>query len=168
MIQALRWLVRIFDRTGRIALGLLFLLGIFELFARSLFGASLGMAIEYGGYLLIAVLLLPSGETLLAGRHLRITLLEEHLARGDAEALLLAADIVGLFLSVLLTLALGCEAAASFLRDARSYFPSATPLYLPQTIATFGAFGLSVAFGLRLVASARGEDIRTSNGESSV
>ncbi len=148
----LRLFVRLLDRLGRAALAFLFLLSMFELVARAAFGASLGVGIEYGGYLLIAALLLPSGETLLAGRHIRLTLITERLPATDGEALTLAADIIGLFLSLLLAFALGGEALASFLGNARSYFPSATPLYLPQVVATLGALGLAAAFVLRLVA----------------
>ncbi len=151
MREALRRFVTLLDRLGRAALALLFLLGIVELAARAVLAESLGFAVEYGGYLLIAALLLPSGEALLAGRHIRIALLAERLPRVDAQALALAADLVGLFLATLLCLALAGEALASFLDGARSYFPSATPLHLPQAVAALGAAGLVCAFLLRLL-----------------
>ena len=134
-----------------VSIALVFLLGIAEIAARALFSTSLGIALEFSGYLTAASLLLGAGEALRQGTHIRITLLAEHLAPRHARILDLAATLAGLLIAAALAIALMRYALESLRLDARSYFPTATPLWLPQGLLALGPIVLVFALSARLV-----------------
>lgn len=142
-----------------LALAALFLLGAAEIAARALFGGSLGFALEYSGYLVALVLLLGGGRTLREGGHIRMRLLADRLPPRPAAIADFAATLAGLILATLLALALADHARGSFLAGSRSWFPSATPLWLPQSLLAFGAVSLALGFLARLIRLARGDRV---------
>ncbi|MFQ5348580.1 MAG: TRAP transporter small permease subunit [Rhodothalassiaceae bacterium] len=160
--------LRISDRLCRLgaglaalALALVFVLGMAEIIARALFATSLGIALEFSGYLTAAALLLGAGEALRQENHIRITLLRDRLPPRGGRILDLAAAFAGLAVAGFLALAIARYALVSFLLDARSYFPTATPLWLPQALLALGAAILATALVarlLQLVTGAKGED----------
>ncbi len=140
------------------SIALVFLLGITEIAARAIFSTSLGVALEFGEYLTAASLLLGAGEALRQGTHIRITLLAERLAPRYARILDLAATLAGLLVAIALAVALMRYAFESLHLDARSYFPTATPLWVPQGLLALGPSVLALAFSARLVRLVRGEE----------
>lgn len=139
------------------ALAALFLIGAAEIAARALLATSLGFALEYSGYLVVLVLLLGGGRTLREGGHIRVRLLVDRLPPRAAAIVEFAAACAGLAVVLALATALILHAAGSFASGSRSWFPSATPLWLPQSLVAFGAANLGMGFLARLIRLARGE-----------
>lgn len=116
----------------------LVVLGTAEIFARNLFDISISFSVEYSGYLVAAVLLLGSGEALKAGVHVRVSLLEERL-KGNARAtFLLLSIMLGLVITGYWGFAAIRFAYDTWLVATVSYFPSQTPLWIPQGIIALG------------------------------
>ena len=139
------------------ALAALFLIGAAEIAARALLATSLGFALEYSGYLVALVLLLGGGRTLREGGHIRVRLLADRLPPRAAGIVEFAATLAGLLIALVLAVALTGHTAGSFISGSRSWFPSATPLWLPQGLVAFGAANLGLSFLARLVRLAQGE-----------
>lgn len=136
----------------------LFLIGLLEILARALFAASLGFALEYSGYLVAQVLLLGSAHAITTGGHIRITLVLERLPDRARASLDLAATLAGLLAAAALAAALIRYAVTTAQLGARSYFPTATPLWIPQGLFALGPCLLALALLARLVRLVRGED----------
>ncbi|MFL2771786.1 MAG: TRAP transporter small permease subunit [Rhodospirillaceae bacterium] len=139
-------------------LAMLFFLGALEIVLRSAFQISLPFAVEYAGYLLVLVLFLGSGWTLSQGEHVRVTLLREHVSPVMAYRLDIAAVLVALCIAIILTASLFTYAMGTWFRGTVSYFPSETPLALPQFFLSFGPLTLCIALCARLIRLIRGED----------
>jgi len=131
------------------ALAALFLLGLAEVVLRTLFAYSIPISLEYSGYLVAASFMLGSGWTLSQGRHVRLALFE-----GRKEIDLLA-TLAALGLSTGLSYGLAAWAWGSFVKGDVSFFPSATPLWIPQSVLALGALVLSLALLKRLLAGAK-------------
>lgn len=150
-LAAIDRITRLSAALGATCLALLFLLGLSEILARALFGASLEFALEVSGYLLALSFLLGGGWTMQTGRHIRISLLSAALPPPAAATLNLAATLIGLATATLLAVALGRYALTSLVLDSRSYFPSATPLWIPQSLLCLGMTVLALALLARLI-----------------
>ncbi|MDX2224334.1 MAG: TRAP transporter small permease [Rhodospirillaceae bacterium] len=135
----------------------LFALGFAEVLMRDLFDISLSFAIEYGGYLLILVLFLGSGWTLRQGAHIRVNLLSARLSPAAQRALDIACTAVALVIAVFVAAAVVRYGLGTLARGTRSYFPSATPLAIPQLAFAVGPCILALALVARLIRLARGE-----------
>lgn len=146
---------------GALALLLLFLLGLVEILMRALFSSSLGFALEYGGYLLALSLMLGAGAALIDGAHIRFSLGGELLPKRLTLSLDLAASLIGLLIAAFLSFALIDQALGSWALDARSYFPSATPLVWPQALLAVGPLLLSLAFLARILRLLAGYEARS-------
>jgi len=146
---------------ARLAAGLLaalFLIGFAELAARAIFDRSLGFALEYGGYLVTHVLLLGSARALGTGGHIRITLLLDRLSARARATVDFAATAAAFAAASMLAVALILYTAETATIGARSYFPSATPLWMPQALLAAGPVVLALALFARLVRLYRGEE----------
>jgi len=158
-LAAIDRITRLSAGLGAACLALLFLLGLSEILARAVFGASLDFALEYSGYLLALSFLLGGGWTLQSGRHIRISLLSAALPPRAAATLDLAATLIGLAVAAILTVALGRYGMTSLVLDSRSYFPSATPLWIPQALLCLGAAVLALALLGRLLRLLTGREV---------
>ena len=119
---------------------LMFLLGLAELTSRTLFSYSIPVSLEYSGYMVAFSFLMGAGWTLSQGKHIRLTLLKD-----TGGGLSLAAGVLSLVIALLLTMGLVAWAWGSFERGSVSFFPSATPLWVPQAIFTLGPAILSLS-----------------------
>ena len=149
---------------ARLAAGLLaalFVIGFAELAARAIFDRSLGFALEYSGYLVAHVLLLGSGRALGTGGHIRIALLLDRLPARLRATVDFAATAAAFAAASMLAFALVRYTMETAALDARSYFPTATPLWLPQALLAAGPVILALALLARLVRLLRGEEAET-------
>lgn len=121
-------------------LSTMFLLGLAELISRTVFTTSIPISLEYTGYMVAFSFLLGAGWTLSEGKHIRLDLIKD-----SAGGFGLAAALFSLILAFLLTLGLITWTWGSFVRGSVSFFPSATPLWLPQAIFTLGPAVLSLS-----------------------
>lgn len=136
----------------------LFALSFAEVVSRALFDASLGLALEFGSYLVAHVLLLGSGWALTDRGHIRVSLLLERLTGRARATLELAASLAGLLIAAVLAAALVGYTVETALLGTRSYFPTATPLWIPQALLAVGPAVLALAFLARLIRLLRGEE----------
>ena len=138
-------------------LAALFLLGLAEILLRNLFGYSLPIAVEYSGHLVGISLLLGSGWTLQQGGQIRVGLLVERLGPAGRRAVDTAATVFALVTALFLAAALVRYTGGTALRGTVSYFPSQTPLVIPQALLAAGPVTLALALLARLVRLLRGD-----------
>lgn len=124
-------------------LAALFALGLAEILAR-LFGRSLSFATEYAGYLTALSFTWGLGPALAADAHVRVTVAP---ARWDWLALPMS-----LMTAAILALAVALWAVDSALLGARSYFPSRTPLAIPQALMAWGLIMLALSLVRQMAA----------------
>lgn len=140
-----------------LALALMFALGLAEIVMRSAFDASIPVSLEYSGYLVAFSFLSGAGWTLDKGKHVRVTLLSP---KGrSAKVLEILVTAAALVLSLALAYGVAMWALGSFERAEVSYFPSATPLWIPQAIFALGPLFLTLSLLGRVIRLARGEDL---------
>ncbi len=129
----------------------LFALGLAEIILRSFFATSLPIVTEYSGYLVAMVFFLGSGWTLANGGHIRMSLVQNRLSAGGVRRLDLACSVTALALSGFMAFALGSWAFGTYERGVVSFFPSATPLWLPQALFALGPVILTLALFARII-----------------
>ena len=139
-----------------LTLALMFFLGLAEIIMRSFFEASIPISLEYTGYLVAASFLMGAGWTLRQGKHVRVNLVkfpEKH--QRSLELLVIG---VALMIALLLAYGLVSWALGSLMRGSVSYFPSATPLWIPQAIFALAPVVLALSLFGRLIRLAIGEE----------
>lgn len=130
---------------------LLALLGMTEIFARALFNTSLTFALEYSTYFLGLVMFLGLGWALREGSHIRLSIALERTAPHFRRLLELAITVVGLAISLYFSVALVLMVIGTAKLGTVSFYPSRTPLVLPQALFALGAVTLSLALMARLI-----------------
>jgi TRAP-type C4-dicarboxylate transport system permease small subunit len=111
-------------------------LGLVEIFMREVLGRGLSISLEYTGYLVGYAFLMGSGWAFRQGKHIRLNLLPFKVFQSKPfEKLLHWAAII--ILSILVV-GLTTWVAGSFFRESVSFFPSATPLWVPQALFALG------------------------------
>jgi len=127
---------------------------IFEVITTSFFAYSQPWAIEYSAYLLAAALFAGSGWTLGQGGHIRVNLLLQTLGARGLRIADLAMTLCALGLSIYICIAVTENALRSLDRGSVSYYPTRTPVWIPQSVLAFSWIVLSLgllARALRLV-----------------
>lgn len=138
-------------------ISLLFALTLAEIASRFALGTSIPFALEYTSYLVALSLTWGLGPALHEGAHIRITILTGGMGYAYQARLARLTDALGLLISALLFTGLTRWAWGSYVAGARSFFPSETPLAIPQALVAAGAMGLVLAFILRLLEPRQGE-----------
>ncbi|MEE8371720.1 MAG: TRAP transporter small permease [Sphingomonadales bacterium] len=149
------------------ALTLLVLLGLAEILLRAAFNTGISISLEYSGYLLAVAFLAGSGWTLSEGGHIRMTLLSDRLNASQQRLARLLTATIGLLTSITLTAGLVTWTAGTFLRGTVSFYPSATPLWLPQAFLTLAAMILSLSILGELIRIWRGSGETQKSGDGS-
>jgi TRAP-type C4-dicarboxylate transport system permease small subunit len=106
---------------------------------------------EYSGYCQAVAILLGSAYTLNSGGHIRVGLVMKQVSPPVQRILEAIGTSAGLGGAALLCGALSYEAYLSFDIGRESYFPTETPLWVPQAALALSAFLLVLAFVVRLV-----------------
>lgn len=127
---------------------------IIEVITTSFFQYSQPWSVEYSGYLLAATLFAGAGWTLGRGGHIRVNALIEMLPPAIVRLADLAATVFALAIAAYVTMATTENALRSLELGSVSYYPSRTPLWMPQAVLAAGwailALGL-LARGIRLI-----------------
>jgi TRAP-type mannitol/chloroaromatic compound transport system permease small subunit len=154
---SLLWLLGIADRLAAAGAGLsaflllcITVLFVLEILARAL-GEELTIVWEYSGYFQAIAILLGSAYTLNSGGHIRVGLLLKQVSPPVQRLLEAVCTILGMGGALLLAGALSYEAFLSFDIGRQSYFPSETPLWIPQATLALSALLLVLAFVTRLI-----------------
>ncbi|MEM8854983.1 MAG: TRAP transporter small permease [Pseudomonadota bacterium] len=136
---------------GALSALLLAVMLIVEVITTSFFAYSQPYAVEYSGYLLLAVLFAGSGWTLSRGGHIRVDVIASLAGPAVVRLLDLLASAFALGVVGFAATALIRQAIRTAELGSRSYFPSETPLMYPQALLAAGMTLLAVAFAARIV-----------------
>ena len=121
---------------------------------------------EFAGYLLAAASFLALPDTLIAGGHIRVSLLFEHLGPAGRRMLEPAVAIVAAALCAYATVSVALLALKSLRFGDVSYGLIAIPLALPQTVMAFGLAVLVVALLDTALRAYRGAPTGSHSGTS--
>jgi C4-dicarboxylate transporter, DctQ subunit len=122
-----------------------------EIVMRSFVGVPLSFSWEYSAYFMATVFFLGAAYALRAGGHVRVTLLYELLPDSLSRILELTATLVGLVVSSYAAVAATGLALESLRRGTTSFTPTATPLFIPQSLVALGLALLAAQFVARLL-----------------
>lgn len=155
-----RWLNRLYGACGAIAAGFLVVLALLVLasIVTRLTGTYVGGLTEYSGYAMAASSYFALAYTFRAGGHIRVAILRNALrgrARAAIEVWCLAA---GSFFAVFLAFYLTKMTYVSWVFGDKSEGAAATPLWIPQTFAAFGACVMAICIVHSLIRVLAGAD----------
>ena len=136
---------------GAAALGLMAVLIISDIAFVLVTRSSLQFVWEYVPFLMAAAFFLGLGHTLRAGGHVRVTILLGVLSPTWVRVVDTLATCVAILFSGFLTYALVQFAFGSWSAGSVSFTPTATPLYIPQTVVAVGAALFTLQLLARLV-----------------
>jgi TRAP-type C4-dicarboxylate transport system permease small subunit len=134
-----------------LACGALAVMLIVEVISTSFLAWSQPWAVEYSGYLLCATLFAGTGWTLRQGGHIRVTLLTQALPPAGRRWADLLGTVFALGVASFMTWASVGNALRSLERGSVSYYPSRTPLVLPQSVLALGLALLVLALLARAI-----------------
>jgi TRAP-type C4-dicarboxylate transport system permease small subunit len=126
-----------------------------EAIARNVFGTSLQVTDEVGGYLLVALTFLSMSVAESHGAFHRVELVQTRLSRAGRIASQLVFDVMALAVSMLVTWQLVRLALNSWRAEDVAPTPLATPLWLPQTSMGLGMALLCLALLRSIVIKAK-------------
>lgn len=146
------------DRTGTwmsalaaVALALLTLTALVEVVVRSVFSYSIPVALEYNTYLLAIVMTGGAALAMRQGAHIRVEALISLLPARARHWLDVVATITALAVGIGLTAGVIDMALENYRAAATSYYPSETPLAVPQAIFVLPLALLALATLARLI-----------------
>ena len=164
MAALLRAVLRIIDllcaigaAVAALACAIMAAMLITEVVATSFFGWSQPWAVEFSGYMLLAVFFAGSGWALRHGAHIRVTLVTHNLPPRAAFALDVLATIGALTVTSYAAWALVRYALRSGELGSVSTYLSKTPLVLPQAVLAASFVLLALAVLARLIRLLSGE-----------
>ncbi|MBV0893296.1 TRAP transporter small permease [Paracoccus sp. Z118] len=99
----------------------------------------------FSGYGLAFATFLALGPAIRIGAHIRVTLIQERLPATVQRPLFVLLAVAGTLVGALMTWALGGMTIESFEFGDMSSGLVAIPLWIPQSVLTFGSFALTVA-----------------------
>lgn len=125
------------------------LLNLIDATAAMLGVAGLGLMIPsyatFSGYGLAFATFLALGPAIRVGAHIRVTLIQERLPAVVQRPLFVLLAAIGALIGALMTWSLWGMTVESFEFGDMSSGLVAIPLWIPQSVLTFGSFGLMVA-----------------------
>ncbi|GHB18180.1 TRAP transporter small permease subunit [Salinicola rhizosphaerae] len=152
LLQASDFLARAAGMLAAIAMALLFVLMLSEIVSRNLLGTSLGFTWEVSGYLLGLVIFMASSWALRNDKHIRITLLREHLPAAAVRWLDLLATLIGAAIAVFFTAAFVGFCLQTWHNGTVSSTPQQIPLIVPRALMLLGITIFTLTLVVRAVA----------------
>lgn len=132
-------------------LAVLAVLGMAEILSRALFNYSIPIAFEYSSYMLAFIMFGGSAWALREGGHIRVTLIMGPFGPRARRLLDIGATAIATAVSLYLTYAVIVFMVGTYTIGTNSFFPSETPLYIPQLGLVFGVLLLTLALLARLI-----------------
>ena len=130
---------------------------IVEVMATSFFSWSQPWAVEYAIYLQCFVLFCGAGWTLRQGGHIRVAIMLQAMPQRAAWLLDLCGSCFAIGVLSFATWALWQQLLRTFDFGSTSFYPMATPLWVPQGLLTMGITLLLLAFVARTIRLLIGE-----------
>jgi TRAP-type C4-dicarboxylate transport system permease small subunit len=115
-----------------------------EVICRALFGFSLLIVEEVGGYLLAALVFLGMGLALSEGGLFRVEFVIKALSPRKQLALQCFFDALCALAMAMLSWQLGSQVYESYIRGTHAATTLGTPLYIPQSVMVFGSFSTTL------------------------
>tara|TARA_B100000674_G_C37772622_1_gene883252 strand:- start:129 stop:683 length:555 start_codon:yes stop_codon:yes gene_type:complete len=107
---------------------------MFEVVASSFFSYSQPWAVEYSGYLLAIILFAGSGYTLSQGGHIRVNVILQFLNEQTFKKIDVLVTLFALLIALFATNALVENTLRSIELGSVSYYPTRTPIWMPQAL----------------------------------
>ncbi|MGD1955564.1 MAG: TRAP transporter small permease subunit [Sphingomonadales bacterium] len=148
------WIDRLCDGAGILSavyIAALALLSLAEIVSRNLFSLSIPFAVEYAGYLVMLSLTTGLGWAMKEGAHIRVSLVRNHLPQSLGKPIDVAVAVLGLLVSGFFAFAVLRFGLTTLDRGTVSYFPSQTPLAIPQLLLSIGPITLALACLAQLI-----------------
>jgi TRAP-type C4-dicarboxylate transport system permease small subunit len=123
----------------------LFTIRLLEIFFRAVLDLSSPLIGEYSEYLLMAVFLLGAGHVMRKGGHIRVSLLADKVPARWGVFFGQVANWAGFGVGLFAALSMSRFALGTLQRGTLSYHASATPLWIPQSVAAVGFWLLCLA-----------------------
>lgn len=130
---------------------------IVEVITTSFLAWSQPWAVEYSGYLLAPTLFAGAGWTLSRGGHIRVAVLLDLMPPAMLRAVDLACSVAALLITAYVAQAVTQNALRSLELGSVSYYPSRTPVWIPQAVLAAGWALLTLGFLARVLRLATGE-----------
>lgn len=143
-----------------LALILMEALILVEIVGRKLFNWSTMMVDEYSAYFFCAIFL-GLGYTLIAGRHIRVSVLISRLSPANLRKVNIFCFFTGTSIMAYATYTLGLLCWKNFDAGAIAMTPIATPLFIPQTVMFIGALVFTIALFIQGIAIVKRESVGT-------
>ena len=140
-----------------IGCGVMAVMLIIEVITTSFLSYSQPWVVEYSGYLLAATLFAGAGWTLGQGGHIRVNLVLQWLSPRIFRSVDLVVTVFALGVAAYVTMAVVENAMRSFELGSVSYYPSRTPIWIPQSVLAFGWVVLCLGLAGRLLRLIIGE-----------
>ena len=157
------WLARL----AAILMAVIAVLMLGEIGSRFLFRRSLGVSWELATYCMAAVISLAAADTLRSGGHVRVGILLETLPAGLARLCDILATLLGLLIVLFMLSAFGDFVLNAYQRGTRSFQPTRTPLWIPQSLVLLGLAMLALQLLARLIRVAvLGRSMRADEGRA--
>jgi TRAP-type C4-dicarboxylate transport system permease small subunit len=134
---------------------------VVEVITTSFLAWSQPWAVEYSGYLLAPTLFAGAGWTLSRGGHIRVAVLLDMMPPAMLRAVDLACSAAALLVTAYVTQALTHNALRSLEIGTVSYYPSRTPVWIPQMVLAVGWGLLTLGVLARLLRLVAGEPPET-------
>ncbi len=111
---------------------------IFEVITTSFFSYSQPWAVEFSGYLLAIILFSGSGYTLGKGGHIRVNILLQFFSSKKLKIIDFLMSCIALCLALFVAIALTENTLRSVELGSVSYYPTRTPIWIPQLFLSLG------------------------------
>jgi TRAP-type C4-dicarboxylate transport system permease small subunit len=164
LLRVIDTLCAIGAAVAAVSAALLALILIGEVFVTSFLNWSQPWAVEYAIYLQCFVLFCGAGWTLRQGGHIRVAILLQALPPRAAHLLDLAGTAFAIGIVGFACWALWQQLLRTFDFGSTSFYPMATPIWIPQGLLTLGVTLLLLAFIARLVRLLLGQPADLASG----
>jgi TRAP-type C4-dicarboxylate transport system permease small subunit len=167
-LKAIDGLTRLSAWVAAALLAILAVLGIAEILSRALFNYSIPIAFEYSSYMLAFIMFGGSSWALREGGHIRVSLIMGPLSPRLRRLVDIAATFIALAVATYATYAIISFTAGTYQMGSKSFFPSETPLGIPQTALAAAITLLALALLARLIRLLIGEAPENENPEETL
>jgi TRAP-type C4-dicarboxylate transport system permease small subunit len=168
MLRLIDALCAIGAGVAALSAALLALILITEVAVTSFASWSQPWAVEYAIYLQCFVLFCGSGWTLRQGGHIRVGILLQALPAGAVRLLDMLGTAFAIGVIGFASWALWQQVLRTFDFGSTSFYPMATPIWIPQGVLTLGVTLLLLAFVARLIRLAFGQQPELGAGGAGV
>lgn len=151
LTEVVRVLSEAANRVSGVAVVLMIVLIVTEVFVRKAFNLSTNLCDEYTGYFQATVIFMTLAQCFRENRHINVDLILRRLSLPARRWIGIINNVIALGFVLLLFYAGWHLAWSSYSYGSTSYGPSNTPLFIPQAVVVVGLAIFAVQIGLSLL-----------------